>query len=141
MNLYTNLQKQVLNLKKAKTAQSKKIADLEESQEATEEEKSRTSGLKRLWKVGSTISVESFEDKESLGDQEDASKQGKMIENIDQDVEITLVDETQERMNEEEMFGVNDLDGNKEVSTADPVTTADEVVITVEDVKVTTVAT
>nr|GEU81192.1 hypothetical protein [Tanacetum cinerariifolium] len=67
-----------------------------------------------------------------------------MINNIDQDVEITLVDDTQGRINEEDMFGVNDLDGDevvvdvsasekveqsikvveKEVSTADPVTTA-----------------
>nr|GEY51504.1 hypothetical protein [Tanacetum cinerariifolium] len=84
-----------------------------------------------------------------------------MIDNIDQDVEITLVDETQERINEEEMFGVNDLDGDevivdattgeeveqstkvaeKEVSTVDPVTTAGEVVTTAEDVKVTPAAT
>nr|GEV35188.1 ribonuclease H-like domain-containing protein [Tanacetum cinerariifolium] len=75
--------------------------------------------------------------------------------------EITLVDETQKRMNEEEMFGVNDLDGDevivdattgeevehsikvaeKEVSTADTVTTAGEVVTTAEDVEVTTAAT
>nr|GEU48219.1 hypothetical protein [Tanacetum cinerariifolium] len=98
---------------------------------------------------------ESFEDKESLGDQEDASKQERMINNIDQDEEITLVDETHGRMNEEEMFRVNDLDGDevimdatageevkqstivagKEVSTADPVTTDGEVVTTAKDVK------
>nr|GFB94666.1 hypothetical protein [Tanacetum cinerariifolium] len=111
--------------------------------------------------VGSTTRVESSEDKESLGDQEDASKQGRMIDNIDQDVEITLVDETQRRMNEEEMFGVNDLDSDevivdataseeveqsikvseKEVSTADQVTTTGEVITTTEDVEVTTAAT
>nr|GFA96442.1 hypothetical protein [Tanacetum cinerariifolium] len=100
--------------------------------------KSRSLGLKRLWKVGSTTRVESSKDKESLGDQEDASKQGRMINNIDQDVEITLVDETQRRMNEEDMFGVNDLDV---MSTADPVTTAGELVTIVEDVEVTTAAT
>nr|GEY81032.1 hypothetical protein [Tanacetum cinerariifolium] len=102
------------------------------------------SGLKRLRKVGSARRVESSIEA-SLGDQEDASKQGRMINNIDQDVEITLVDDTQERMNEEEVFGVNDLDGDdvvvdvsasekveqsvkvveKEVSTADPVTTVE----------------
>nr|GEW19874.1 hypothetical protein [Tanacetum cinerariifolium] len=123
--------------------------------------KSRTSGLKRLWKVGSTTRVESSEDKESLSDHDDASKQGRMIDNIDQNKEITLVDETQWMMNEEKMFGVNDLDGDevivdatageevehstkvaeKEVSTADPVTTAGEVVTTVEDVKVATATT
>nr|GEX63921.1 hypothetical protein [Tanacetum cinerariifolium] len=74
--------------------------------------------------VGSTIRVESYEDKESLGDQEDVSKQGRMIDNIDQDVEITLVDETQGRMNGEEMFGVNDLDGDEVIVDATTVTTA-----------------
>nr|GEV62663.1 uncharacterized mitochondrial protein AtMg00810-like [Tanacetum cinerariifolium] len=69
-------------------------------------------------------------------------KNGRLIDNIDQDVEVTLVDDTQGMMNEEDMFGVNDLDGNevvvdvltsekvkqsvkvveKEVSAADPVT-------------------
>nr|GEU73318.1 hypothetical protein [Tanacetum cinerariifolium] len=124
----------------------KEIVDLKKRvQKLERKKKSRTSGLKRLWKVGSTTRVESSEDKESLGDQEDVSKQKKMIDNIDQDVEITLVDETHGRMNEEEMFRVNDLDGDevivdatagekveqhikvveKEVSTADPVTTAE----------------
>nr|GFA13719.1 hypothetical protein [Tanacetum cinerariifolium]GFA13735.1 hypothetical protein [Tanacetum cinerariifolium] len=80
--------------------------------------KSRTLGLKRLWKVGSTIRVESFEDIESFGDQENVSKQGRMINNINQDVHITLVNETQEMMNEEEMFGVNDLDGDEVIVDA-----------------------
>nr|GEW39838.1 copia protein [Tanacetum cinerariifolium] len=147
---------------KAKTAQAKEIVALKKKVNKLErKKKSRTSGLKRLWKIGSTIRVESSKDKESLGDQEDASKQGRMIDNIDQDEEIALVDETQGRMNEEEMFGVNDLDGDevivdvtagenvkqstkvveKEVSTADLVTTAGIVVTTTEDVKVTTSAT
>nr|GEV84670.1 reverse transcriptase domain-containing protein [Tanacetum cinerariifolium] len=72
--------------------------------------KSRTLGLKRLRKVGTAIRVESLT-KASLGDQEDASKQGRMIDNINQDVEITLVDDIQGRMSEEDMFKVNDLDG------------------------------
>nr|GEW67139.1 hypothetical protein [Tanacetum cinerariifolium] len=96
----------------------------------------------------------------SLGDQEDASKQGRMIDNINQDVEITFVDETQGMMNEEDMFGVNDLDGDEvvmdvsaskkveqsvkviknEVSTVDSVTTAGEVVTTTS-IEVTTAAT
>nr|GEV16739.1 hypothetical protein [Tanacetum cinerariifolium] len=60
---------------------------------------------------------------------EDASKHERMIDNINQDVEITLVDDTQGRMNEEDMFRVNDLDGD-EVSTVDPVITASKVVTT-----------
>nr|GFB11786.1 hypothetical protein [Tanacetum cinerariifolium] len=38
-----------------------------------------------------------------------------MIDNIDQDVEITLVDDTQGRMNEEDIFRVNDFNGNEVV--------------------------
>nr|GFA52311.1 hypothetical protein [Tanacetum cinerariifolium] len=104
------------------------------SQEAREEEKVKISGLKRLWKVGLTTRVESSEAKESLGNQEDASKQGKMIDNIDQNEKITLVDETYKRMNEEDMFGVNDLDGDEVIMDSTAVTTA-------EDVEVTTAAT
>nr|GEW51003.1 putative polyprotein [Tanacetum cinerariifolium] len=112
--------------------------------------KLKTLGLKRLRKVRSARRIESSPEA-SLGDQEDASKQGRMIDNLDQDVEITLVDDTQGRMNEEDMFGVNDIDGDevvvdvsasekvdqsvkvveKEVSTADPVTTTSDVVTTV----------
>nr|GEZ56442.1 hypothetical protein [Tanacetum cinerariifolium] len=107
----------VLDLEKAKTAQAKEIADLKK-RKLERKKKSRTSGLKRLWKIGSTTRVESSEDKESLGDQEDASKQGRMIDIIDQDEEIALVDETQGRMNEEEMFRVNDLDGDEVIMDA-----------------------
>nr|GEV59760.1 hypothetical protein [Tanacetum cinerariifolium] len=49
INLCTNLQKQVLNLEKAKTAQAKEIADLKKRVKKLErKKKSRTSGLKRL---------------------------------------------------------------------------------------------
>ncbi|GJY08274.1 hypothetical protein Tco_0375328, partial [Tanacetum coccineum] len=40
-------------------------------------------------------------------------KRRKMINNINQDVEITLVDEAQEKMSDQDMFGVNDLDGDE----------------------------
>nr|GEV59618.1 putative ribonuclease H-like domain-containing protein [Tanacetum cinerariifolium] len=62
------------------------------------------------------------------------------IEDIDQDTNITLVDEAQGRIHDAYIFGVDDLEGNevivdvrekiveKEVSIADPVTTASEVV-------------
>nr|GEW54662.1 hypothetical protein [Tanacetum cinerariifolium] len=154
MNLCTNLQKLALNLEKSKTAQAKEIVDLKNRVKKLErKKKSRNLGLKLLWKVGSTTRVESSEDKESLDDQEDASKQGRMIDNIDQNKEITLVDETQGRMNEEEMFRVNDLDevivdattgeeveqstkvAEKEVSTDDPVTTAGETLIEIKAAK------
>nr|GEV33619.1 hypothetical protein [Tanacetum cinerariifolium] len=86
----TGTRPKVLDLEKAKTAQAKEIASLKKR-------------------------VKKLEQKKNLGDQEDASKQGRTINNINQDVGITLVDETQGRMNEEEMFGVNDLDGDEVV--------------------------
>nr|GEX92116.1 retrotransposon protein, putative, unclassified [Tanacetum cinerariifolium] len=139
---------------------SKEIASLKKKVKKLEQKrKSKTSRLKRLRKVGTAKRVK-YSTKANLGDQKDASKQGRMIDNIDQDVEITLVDNIQGRMNEEDMFGVNDLDRDevvmdvsasekaehsvkvveKEVSTADPVTTTGEIVTTA-DVKVTTAAT
>ncbi|GJT10758.1 hypothetical protein Tco_0857800 [Tanacetum coccineum] len=129
-------------LSEAKTAQAKEIANLKKRVKKLEKSrKSRTPGLKRLRKVGSAQRVESPED-EGLGDQEDASKQGRKIADINQDAKITLVDETQGRNDEELLFDMNnDLQGEevigeevaaeKEVSVADPVTTVGEVVTTV----------
>nr|GFD25971.1 hypothetical protein [Tanacetum cinerariifolium] len=116
----------VIDLKKAKTAQAKEIVDLK----------------KRVKKL----------------------EKKKKLRTSDVDEDLSLIDETtqdQERLNEEKMFGVDDLDGEqvimdvttsenveqdatvaeKEVSTADPVTTAGEVVTTTKDVKGTTAAT
>nr|GEU53975.1 hypothetical protein [Tanacetum cinerariifolium] len=76
----------VLDLEEAKTAQAKEIAGLKKRVKKLEQKrKSRTLRLKRL-------------------------KKERRIDNIDQDVEITLVDDTRGRINEEDMFGVNDLD-------------------------------
>nr|GFB01520.1 hypothetical protein [Tanacetum cinerariifolium] len=60
--------------------------------------KSRPAGMRRLKKVGTSKQVESSKEKDSLGAQEDASKQRKNIEDIDQDAEIALVDESHGRM-------------------------------------------
>ncbi|GJV84006.1 putative ribonuclease H-like domain-containing protein [Tanacetum coccineum] len=84
---------------------------------------SRTYKLKRLYKVGRSARVISF-DEASLGDQEDASKQGRKIDDIDKDVEITLVHETQGRYGDEEMFDTCVLDGD-EVLTKPEVTIKD----------------
>ncbi|GJX37915.1 hypothetical protein Tco_0251218 [Tanacetum coccineum] len=67
-----------------------------------DEHRSRTHGLKRLYKVGLTARVESSGDKESLG--EDASKQGR-INAIDADEYITLVND----QDDADMFDVNTL--------------------------------
>nr|GEU37900.1 putative ribonuclease H-like domain-containing protein [Tanacetum cinerariifolium] len=101
--------------KKAKTAKAVEISSLKKRVKKLEKKKkSRTLGLKRLWKVRTARRIESLTEA-SLGDQEDASEQRRMIDNIDQDVEITLVDDTQGRLNKEEIFGVNDLDGDEVV--------------------------
>ncbi|GJX82751.1 ribonuclease H-like domain-containing protein, partial [Tanacetum coccineum] len=97
-------------------------------------------------KVGRSVRVISS-DEASLGDQEDASKQERKIDDIDKDTKITLVDETQGRYGDEEMFDTCVLDdeevfvgqdmakkevnmAEKEISIADPVTTTGEVVTT-----------
>ncbi|GKC15950.1 hypothetical protein Tco_1012732 [Tanacetum coccineum] len=102
MVLCTKLQTQVLDLKKAKDTQAKEIAALKKRIQRLERKKmSRPTGLKRLKIVGMSRRVESSEDQESLVTPEDASKQGRSIADIDVDVEVTLVDETQERQDDE----------------------------------------
>ncbi|GKC72693.1 putative ribonuclease H-like domain-containing protein [Tanacetum coccineum] len=68
---------------------------------------SRTHKLRRLYKVGRTARVVSS-DEASLGDQEDASKHGRKIHDIDADEDITL-----ENVHDAEMFDVNDLQGDE----------------------------
>ncbi|GKB35826.1 hypothetical protein Tco_0880768 [Tanacetum coccineum] len=110
MSLCTNLQEKVLDLEKAKTAQAKEIASLKKRVKQLEKRrKSRTSGLRRLRKVGSSSRVESSNDA-SLGAQEDASKQGRKIEDLDADAEVTLVDETQEMNDDNLMFDTGVLE-------------------------------
>ncbi|GJR58161.1 hypothetical protein Tco_1500323 [Tanacetum coccineum] len=105
MILCTKLQTQVLDLQKAKDAQAKEIDALKKRIQRLERRKmSRPTGLKRLSKVGMSRRVESSEDQESLGVPEDASKQGRSIEDIDVDVDVSLVDETQERQDDDLIF-------------------------------------
>ncbi|GJT58929.1 putative ribonuclease H-like domain-containing protein [Tanacetum coccineum] len=75
----------VLNLEKAKTTQAKEIASLKKRVKQLEKRrKSRNLGLRRLRKISSSSRVESSNDA-SLGAQEDASKQGRKIEDLDAD--------------------------------------------------------
>ncbi|GJT83922.1 hypothetical protein Tco_1058264 [Tanacetum coccineum] len=137
MELCTNLQKKVLDLETLKTAQAQEITSLKLIGKRFEKKGgSRTHKLKRLHKVGRLARVVSS-DEASLGDQEDASKQSRKIHDIDANEDITL-----ENVHDAEMFDVNDLHGDevfvekevpvKEVSTANPVTTAGEVVTTID---------
>ncbi|GKA36254.1 hypothetical protein Tco_0722745 [Tanacetum coccineum] len=85
----TNLQKKVLDLEKTKTTQANEIASLKRRVMKLEKKgSSRTHKLKRLYKVGLSARVESSRDEDSLG--EDASKQGRRINAIDADEDITL---------------------------------------------------
>ncbi|GKB85454.1 hypothetical protein Tco_0957726, partial [Tanacetum coccineum] len=62
----------------------------------------------RLYKVGLSARIDSSDDEASLGDSEDASKQGRKIHDIDADEDITL-----ENVHDADVFGVHDLDGNE----------------------------
>ncbi|GJY07527.1 retrovirus-related pol polyprotein from transposon TNT 1-94 [Tanacetum coccineum] len=131
MELCTKLSERVLDLEKTKTSQAVEITELKKRVKKLEgKRKSKPPGMKRLFKIGRYAQVVSSKD-EGLGDQEDASKQGRKIADIDADAEVTLVDETQGR-NDEEMFDIGILDGEevfaeqdvveKEVSTAEVAT-------------------
>ncbi|GJS53596.1 putative ribonuclease H-like domain-containing protein [Tanacetum coccineum] len=116
MELYTNLQQRVIDLETTKTTQGNEIASLKRKVKKLEKKnKSRTHKLKRLYKVGLSRRVESS-DEASLGDQEDASKQGRKIDDIDKDDNITLV--STQNVNEEMMFDVSDL-ADEEVIVAE----------------------
>ncbi|GJS78806.1 hypothetical protein Tco_0728687 [Tanacetum coccineum] len=92
-----------------------------------QKKRSRTHGLKRLYKVGSSRRVESS-DKEGLGEK-DASKQGRIV-NIGTNKDIYLVNVH----TDEDMFGVNDLDGDEViVDNVDVVKTVEETRSVVEE--------
>ncbi|GKD01200.1 hypothetical protein Tco_1171474 [Tanacetum coccineum] len=100
MTLCTNLQNRVLDLEHTKTTQALEIDSLKRR-------------VKKLEKK-----VISSED-EGLGE-EDASKQGRKIHDIDADEDITL-----ENVHDADMFGVHDLDGDEVfVETEEPVVNA-----------------
>nr|GEX11383.1 hypothetical protein [Tanacetum cinerariifolium] len=102
----------------SRTAQAKEIASLKRKVNRLEKKKkSRTHGLKRLYKVGISAKVESSA-KEQSWDEEDALKQGRNIADIDADAETILVNETvvdQGRINDEEMFDADVLNDDEVV--------------------------
>ncbi|GJU99986.1 ribonuclease H-like domain-containing protein [Tanacetum coccineum] len=93
---------------------AKEIAALKKRIQRLERKKmTRPTGLKRLKKVGMSRRVESSEDQESMGAPEDASKQGRSIADLDKDDDVTLVDETQERQDDELVFDTRVLDADE----------------------------
>nr|GEW23043.1 retrovirus-related Pol polyprotein from transposon TNT 1-94 [Tanacetum cinerariifolium] len=115
------------------TAQAKEILRLKKRVKQLEKKKrSRTHGLKRLYKVGLSARVESSVNEESLGE-EDASKQGR-ISSIDANQDIYLVNVYRDK----DIFGVNDQDDTS-MFDADKDLQGEKVVV--EDVNVASIAT
>ncbi|GJX41387.1 hypothetical protein Tco_0256377 [Tanacetum coccineum] len=124
MELCTNLQKKVLDLETSKTTQALEIKSLKRRVKKLEKkQRSKTYKLRRLYKVGLSAKVVSSDDEASLGDQEDASKQGRKILDIDADEDITL--DSTHFDTDPDMFGVHDLHGDEVfVETEEPVVNA-----------------
>ncbi|GKF22497.1 hypothetical protein Tco_0074819, partial [Tanacetum coccineum] len=117
---------EVLDQENTKTAQAEEITSLKKKVKRLEKKGgSRTHKIKRLYKVCISARVVSSGEA-SLGDEEDASKQGRKIDDIDADAEITLIDESQGRHDDVLMFDTVTTAGevvttaNVEVSTASP---------------------
>ncbi|GKD60070.1 putative ribonuclease H-like domain-containing protein [Tanacetum coccineum] len=137
MDLCTKLSDRVLDLETTKTTQAKEIASLKKRVKKLERKrKLKTPGMKRLFKIGRSARVISS-DEDSLGDQEDASKQGRKITDIDQDAEVTLVDETQGRYDDAQMFDTYVFNG-EEVFVAEQSEKVVEEVVTAANVEVST---
>ncbi|GKC78421.1 hypothetical protein Tco_1129195, partial [Tanacetum coccineum] len=106
MEHYTSLSQRVLDLENTKTSQAAEITELKKRFKKLEgKRKSKPPGMKRLFKIGRYAQVVSSKDEE-----------------------VTFVDETQER-NDEEMFDTSILDGEEtlieiKVSKPKAVTTA-----------------
>nr|GEU30850.1 hypothetical protein [Tanacetum cinerariifolium] len=135
--------------KQTKTNQASKIKKLKKKVTKLKGKmKKRTHRLKRLYKIVLSARIVSL-DEEGLGDQEDASKQGRIVK-IDASEDLSLINETaqdQGRINDQDLFGVHDLNGDKvfvDVTTGENVEqdaiVAKKVVITIKDIEVTTVA-
>nr|GFA55681.1 hypothetical protein [Tanacetum cinerariifolium] len=136
-----NVHAQVLNLETTKTAKAKEILSFNRRVKRLEKKsKSRTHGIKRLYKVSLSARVESSAEEQSL-DEEDASKQGRNIDDIDEYAKTILVNETvkdQGRINDEEMFDTNVLNDEevvvKDNNDASIATAATTIVVSIDDI-------
>ncbi|GJT58469.1 hypothetical protein Tco_1002002 [Tanacetum coccineum] len=98
MELCTNLSQRFLDLENTKTSQAAEIAKLKEKVKKLEiRSKSRTPGLKRLWKVGRSAQVVSSKDEE-----------------------VTLVDEAQGRIDDNLMFDTGVFDDTTTTAVTRP---------------------
>ncbi|GKB40214.1 hypothetical protein Tco_0885156 [Tanacetum coccineum] len=127
--------------------QDSEIATLKDKgKKLQKKRRSRTYKPRRLYNVGLSRRIESTHDA-SLGAREDTSKSGRKIVDLDADIEVTLINETQGRNDEDLMFDAGVLNSDEvfqepivntdtttkssiPVSAADLVTTTGEVVTT-----------
>ncbi|GJX78803.1 hypothetical protein Tco_0326952 [Tanacetum coccineum] len=107
MELCTTLQSRVLALETTKTTQAKEIASLKRRVKKLEKKRSRTHGLKRIYRFGSSRRVESSEDEVTL-----------VSTHFDEDTN---------------MFGVHDLVGDEVVVESEVVVNAKETRSVVEE--------
>nr|GEW81225.1 hypothetical protein [Tanacetum cinerariifolium] len=118
----TITQTRVLDLENTKTTQALKIDSLKRRVKKLEKkQRSKTHKLKRLYKVGLIARVNSSGEA-SLG--EDASKQRRIIDDIDADEGITLVDETAANREEVPLKEVNAAVAITTTATIDDITLA-----------------
>ncbi|GJU31876.1 hypothetical protein Tco_1175465, partial [Tanacetum coccineum] len=124
MDFCTKLQQRVLDLENTKTSQAQKTTSLKKRvKKLKRRKKSRNHRIKKVYKVGLSTRIDSSDDEASLGDQEDASKQGRKIHDIDVDEDITL--DSTHFDTDPDMFRVHDFDGDEVfVETEEPAVNA-----------------
>ncbi|GJZ07110.1 hypothetical protein Tco_0540903 [Tanacetum coccineum] len=126
MEMCTNLLQRVQDLETTKTAQAKEITSLKKRVKKLEQRgRSRTPGLKRLYKVGTSRRVESSAEA-SLGDQEDASKQGRNIAEIDADVDYHTIDMARSRIADIKYWPMFPITVSTATPTTPPTTTTED---------------
>nr|GEW58857.1 hypothetical protein [Tanacetum cinerariifolium] len=138
MDLCTNLQNRVLDLKTKKTTQAQQIDSLKRRVKKLEKKKrSRAHKLKRLYKVGLSARVESSDD-EGLGE-EDTSKYERIIDDLDPDEDITLVNDqenfdTDKDLQGEEVVVEQEVAANKEPIVDAAQVSAAATIVTIDDI-------
>ncbi|GKC53388.1 putative ribonuclease H-like domain-containing protein, partial [Tanacetum coccineum] len=132
MKMRTKLSDRVLALETEKASQALEISSLKKQVKRLEKKVSkRTHKLKRLYKIGTTKRVQSSDD-EVLGAKEDASKQVRIHEAMDDEIEAT-------QENDSIMFDTTVLDSEEVVTTVENEVSAAPSIPTVStDIEVST---
>nr|GEV97401.1 putative ribonuclease H-like domain-containing protein [Tanacetum cinerariifolium] len=116
----------VLALEATKTTQAQDIDSLNRRVKKLKKKKrSRTHKLIRLYKVVLSARVESFDD-EGLG-KEDASKQGRIIDDLDADEDITLVNDQEMSNADKDLQGEEVVVEQEVVADKEPIVDATQI--------------